>query len=179
MLVGPYNFDSDQLSTLSQDVAQRAIPFFYVHSIGFYSQFSVHLPEAFPIVDTHPDLATTQDLRLLEPWAELIEFEKSKTKNLNNLSDHEHGHVPYLLLLLHFLDNWKSSHDGNPPNDYREKKEFKSFVEGQAKKDNAEGGENFEEAASAILKSLNKPSLSGGLRDIFQELEARSLENTV
>ena len=54
--------------------------------------------------------------------------------------------------------------------EYRQKKEFKSFVEGKARTDNPEGGEeNFDEAAAAILKSLNKPSLPSGLRQIFED----------
>lgn len=61
-------------------------------------------------------------------------------------------------------------HDGNPPSSYAEKKEFKSFVSSAARTSNSEGGEeNFEEAAAAVLKSLNPPSISSGLREIFQE----------
>ena len=42
------------------------------------------------------------------------------------------------------------------------------MVENGARKNNAEGGEeNFDEAAAAVLKSLNSPSISGGLREVF------------
>lgn len=151
--------------------AVEALPLFYIHSVGFYSHFSVQLPQTFPIVDTHPDPASTQDLRLLQPWPELKIFMESKTKDLDSLSDHAHGHVPYLLLLLRFLEDWKTSHDGNPPSDYKDKKEFKSFIESKARTNNPEGGEeNFDEAAAAVLKSLNKPSLPSGLRDIFEKV---------
>ncbi|KAL8840657.1 MAG: hypothetical protein Q9176_003770 [Flavoplaca citrina] len=158
------------LESISVYCAQKALPLFYVHSLGLFSHFSSQLPDPFPIVDTHPDPTSTQDLRLLEPWPELVAFAKSKTDNLDTLSNHDHGHVPYLLLLLRYLNDWKESHNGNPPMDYRQKKEFKSFVEGNARTDNPEGGEeNFDEAAAAILKSLNKPSLPSGLRQIFED----------
>ncbi|KAL8832797.1 MAG: hypothetical protein Q9170_004742 [Blastenia crenularia] len=151
---------------------KRGIPLFQIHSIGLFSHFSVQLADGFPIVDTHPDPASTQDLRLLQPWSELQEFMHSKTNDLDSLSDHEHGHVPYLLLLLHFLYDWKRSHEGRPPSNYREKKEFKAFIEGKARTKNPEGGEeNFDEAAAAVLKSLNEPSLPSGLRAIFDELD--------
>ncbi|KAI4167761.1 MAG: hypothetical protein LQ343_006956 [Gyalolechia ehrenbergii] len=165
------------LSLVSRFCNKNAIPLFQIHSVGFFSKFSVQLPDHFPILDTHPDPASTIDLRLLQPWPELHEFMKSKTKDLDTLSDHDHGHLPYLLLLLRFLDDWKQSHDGNPPGDYSEKKQFKTFIESKARTNNPEGGEeNFDEAAASVLKSLNKPSLPSGLRTIFAELDNKQLD---
>ena len=164
------------LKKVSQYSTEKSIPLFHIHSVGLYSHFSVQLPDAFPIVDTHPDPASTQDLRLLEPWPELTAFMEAKTIDLDALSDHDHGHVPYLLLLLRFLEDWKKSHDGNPPSDYKEKKQFKSLIESKARTSNAEGGEeNFDEAAASVLKSLNKPSIPSGLKQIFDELESRNV----
>ncbi len=160
--------------------AEDSKPLFYIHSVGFYSQFSVQLPTKFPIVDTHPDPVSTQDLRLLNPWPELLEFMKTKTKNLDALSDHEHGHIPYLLLLLHFLEEWKASHDGKPPASYQEKKAFKAKVEEGARRNNAEGGEeNFDEAAAAVLKSLNPPSISSGVREVLESKDAEIVSQEV
>lgn len=160
--------------------AVEGLPLVYIHSVGFYSQFSVQLPQAFPIVDTHPDPASTHDLRLLQPWPELKTFMESKTKDLASLSDHDHGHVPYLLLLLRFLEDWKTSHNGNPPSDYKDKKEFKSFIESKARTKNPEGGEeNFDEAAAAVLKSLNKSSLPSGLREVFEDVENHLVDGRV
>ena len=168
------------LDTLSDYASRRSIPLFHIHSIGFYSQFSVQLPAKFPIVDTHPDPVSTQDLRLLDPWPELLEFMRTKTKDLESLSDHEHGHVPYLLLLLQFLERWKNSHNGTPPANYQEKKAFKAMVEEGARKNNAEGGEeNFDEAAAAVLKSLNPPSISNGIREVLESEDAKDMKKEV
>jgi len=58
---------------------------------------------------THPD--SLVDLRLLNPWPELSALAAEKTRNLDlpepegGMSDHEHGHVPYLLLLLGYLED--------------------------------------------------------------------------
>jgi len=147
----------------------HSIPLFYIHSNGFYSQFSVQLPEEFPIVDTHPDPASTQDLRLLKPWPELEAFVRVKTHDLEKMSDHDHGHVPYLILLLYYLEVWKASHDGKYPDSYAQKSEFRSMVRNGARTNNSEGGEeNFDEAVGAVLKSLNPPSISSGLREVFE-----------
>ncbi|MCJ1291116.1 hypothetical protein MMC34_002659 [Xylographa carneopallida] len=146
-----------------------SIPLLYIHSNGFYSQFSLQLPPEFPIVDTHPDPVSTQDLRLLNPWPELLDFMHTKSNNIKELSDHEHGHIPYLLVLLYFLDEWKAQNNGRYPENYKEKSAFRSMVGDGARKDNAEGGEeNFDEAIGAVLKSLNPPSISSGLREVFE-----------
>ena len=164
------------LEKISRHAQDYSIPLFYVHSVGFYSHFSVQLPAQFPIVDTHPDPATTQDLRLLNPWPELLIFMREKAGNLPFQSDHDHGHVPYLLLLLHYLNVWKATRrDGKPPKDYAEKKEFIALVAGGARTNNTEGGEeNFDEAKANVLKSLNPPSISSGLHEVFDSEDCRN-----
>lgn len=180
LLTAPFGHNRGLLDKVSQYCASKALPLFYIHSVGLYSHFSVQLPPAFPIVETHPDPASTQDLRLLQPWSELKEFMESKTKDLESMSDHEHGHVPYLLLLLRFLEDWKESHNGNPPIDYKEKKEFKAWIESNARTNNPEGGEeNFDEAAAAVLKSLSKPSLPSGLREVFEDVGSHLVDGKV
>jgi NEDD8-activating enzyme E1 regulatory subunit len=85
------------------------------------------------------------------------------------MEDHEHGHVPYILLLLHYLDKWKESHEGRLPENYREKTAFKAMVGAGARADNAEGGEeNFDEAVGAVMKSINAPSLGSNVREMFE-----------
>lgn len=140
-----------------------------IHSAGFYSYFRINLPGAFPIVDTHPDETATTDLRLLTPWPELAVFAEELTKNIDDLSDFEHGHLPYVVILLHYLERWKAEHDGSYPSTYKEKTEFRRIVQGVARTQNAEGGEeNFDEAAAAVLKTLVVPSLPSGLKEIFE-----------
>ena len=175
LLIGP----SKDAPRICNTAAEQSIPLFYVHSTGFYSHFSVQLPKLFPIVDTHPDPASTQDLRLLNPWPDLAHFQGKMAGDLTKLDDHAHGHIPYVLLLLHYLDEWKRSHNGQPPSNYSEKKEFKTLVESGARTSNPEGGEeNFDEASAAVLKSLNSPSISSGLKEIFHQTTYASLTST-
>ena len=162
------------LREISDSAWQRSIPLFYIRSLGFYSDFSLQLPSQFPIVDTHPDPASTEDLRLLRPWPELSDYVRLKAGKLEDLDDHAHGHVPYVLLLLHYLDVYKAAHGGNPPTNYSEKKDFKSLVQKGARTDNAEGGEeNYDEAIASVLKSLNPPSIARGLRETFDAEDCR------
>ncbi|KAK3944836.1 putative NEDD8-activating enzyme E1 regulatory subunit [Diplogelasinospora grovesii] len=148
---------------------QHKTPLVAIHSAGFYSYFRIHLPGAFPIVDTHPDETATTDLRLLSPWPELSEFAEKMTRDIDNLDNHDHGHLPYVVILLHYLEKWKAAHGGAYPSTYKEKTEFRQMVQNAARTDNPEGGEeNFEEAVAAVLKTVVPPTLPSGLREVFE-----------
>ncbi|KAB8208166.1 hypothetical protein BDV34DRAFT_58642 [Aspergillus parasiticus] len=162
------------LDALCKAASELNIPVLYTRSVGFYSSFSLQLPPLFPIVETHPDPETTQDLRLLNPWPELAEA-ASRIDDLETLDDHQHGHVPYLLLLLHYLEKWKEAHNGNVPSNYKEKSEFREMVRSSARTSNPEGGEeNYDEAVAAVLKSLNPFSLRSSTREIFEMEECEN-----
>jgi amyloid beta precursor protein binding protein 1 len=164
------------LDTLCNAAKALNIPVLYLHSVGFYSVFSLQLPAEFPIVETHPDPEATQDLRLLNPWPELAAAGAS-ISNLDCMDDHQHGHVPYVLLLLHYLEKWKQAHDGNVPSNYKEKSEFREFVRANARTNNAEGGEeNYDEAVAAVLKSLSPFSLRSSICEIFEMDQCRNLK---
>ncbi|KAJ5983016.1 hypothetical protein N7481_005115 [Penicillium waksmanii] len=163
------------LDPLCLEAQELGIPVLYTHSIGFYATFSSQLAAEFPIVETHPDPETTQDLRLLNPWPELAGA-AAALPNLETMDDHQHGHVPYILLLLHFLEEWKQSHEGNAPSNYKEKTEFREFVRSKTRTDNAEGGEeNFDEAVAAVLKTISPFTLRSTIREIFEMKKCQTL----
>ncbi|KAL4996100.1 hypothetical protein BDV10DRAFT_173154, partial [Aspergillus recurvatus] len=173
LISGPIKQSS--LRTLCDGAKTLGIPVLYTRSVGFYSTFSLQLPAVFPIVETHPDPESTQDLRLLNPWPELAAVVASISK-LDSFDDHQHGHVPYVLLLLHYLEKWKESHNGYAPSNYKEKTEFRDFVRSSARTNNSQGGEeNYDEAVAAVLKSLNPFSLRSSTREIFQMEECKQL----
>ncbi|KAL2407937.1 NEDD8-activating enzyme E1 regulatory subunit [Exophiala dermatitidis] len=170
----PYNLiivcgplSSEILQRICQYALQNSIPAIYVQSAGFYAAFSIQLSTEFPIVDTHPDPESTQDLRLLAPWPEL-EAAVDSLGDISSMSDHDHGHIPYILLLLYYLRQWKASHNGNVPSNFKEKTEFRDLVRSGARTDNAEGGEeNFDEACAAVLKSIAPPPIGSGCREMM------------
>ncbi len=90
--------------------------------------------------------------------------------DLDKLEDHDHGHVPYILILLYYLGNWKENNDGNAPDTFKDKIQFRDMVRAAARTDNAEGGEeNFDEAAAAVLKTITPFSIKSGCRDTFEK----------
>jgi NEDD8-activating enzyme E1 regulatory subunit len=181
----PYNLlivcaplPQEELRRLSSYALTAGIPLIYVQSVGFYSSFSVQLPSEFPIVDTHPDPDSTQDLRLLRPWPELMQA-VDKLGDISAMSDHDHGHIPYLLILLHSLQQWQDTHNGNMPSNFKEKTAFRDFVQSQARTNNPEGGEeNFDEATSAVLKSISEPPIGSGCKEMFKLAGSKTLDSS-
>ncbi|EGS21524.1 nedd8-activating enzyme E1 regulatory subunit-like protein [Thermochaetoides thermophila DSM 1495] len=167
----------EDLAVLEAYAQKHKTPLVAIHSAGFYSYFQINLPGAFPIVETHPDETATTDLRLLKPWPELVAFAQELTRDIDNQDDFEHGHIPYVAILLHYLEQWKETHDGRYPTTYKEKTEFRSIVQRAARTNNPEGGEeNFDEAAAAVLKTLVVPSLPSGLKQVFEYKHADPVE---
>lgn len=159
--------DPKTLSLVQNYGEKHSVPLLSIHSAGFYSYFRIHLPGSFPIIDTHPDSTSTTDLRLLTPWPALLEFVEKLTKDIDSLSAHEHGHIPYAVLLIHYLQKWKESHGGYPTT-YKDKKAFREFVSDGARTDNPEGGEeNYDEAVAAVLKTVSAPTLSSSVKEVF------------
>ncbi|KAI1857694.1 hypothetical protein JX265_011109 [Neoarthrinium moseri] len=170
----------EDLATLEAYGRQHCTPLVSIHTAGFYSYFRISLPGAFPIVDTHPDAEKTVDLRLTQPWPELVQFAEEMTQDIESLDDHAHGHLPYVVILLYYLGKWRDAHNGANPTEYKAKVEFRKTVADAARTDNPEGGEeNFQEAVAAVNRSVKAQSLEPTLREVFDhelsnEAELRS-----
>ncbi|KAF1817530.1 hypothetical protein P152DRAFT_454117 [Eremomyces bilateralis CBS 781.70] len=168
--------DPTVFSRIAEHGCSTQTPVFFIHSLGFYSEFSVQLPAAFPIIDTHPDPTALNDLRILKPWPALEQLAHEFCGDLDQLDDHDHGHIPYVALLLHFVEKWKAAHGGNPPENYAEKSEYRKLIYAAQRRDNPERGEeNYMEAYETALKSLNAATIRSSVRDVFEAPECKSL----
>ncbi|KAI2640802.1 hypothetical protein GGS26DRAFT_178188 [Hypomontagnella submonticulosa] len=166
------------LSVIESYASRHKTSLVSIHSAGFYSYFRINLPGTFPIVDTHPDVQKTTDLRLLNPWPELVEFSREMTKDIDTLDNHEHGHLPYVVILLHYLEEWRQSHNGENPLSYADKNAFSSFVLSKARTNNQEGGEeNFQEAAVAVNRNITAPELEPGVQELFNHQVSDELQS--
>lgn len=157
-----------QIEILEDHSAAHSIPLVSVHCVGFYSYFKITLPGIFPIVETHPDETATSDLRLLDPWPELSSFSKEMTKNIEDLDKRKHGHLPMVVVLVHYLEEWKQSHNGQYPRSYKDKTSFREYVQNSMRRNNPEGAEeNFEEAVAAVMKHVKPTIIPASLRQVF------------
>ncbi|KAF8450128.1 hypothetical protein BGX38DRAFT_1184591 [Terfezia claveryi] len=147
---------------------------FHVYCVGFISSLRIFLPEL-RIVETHPD--SLIDLRLFNPWVELLLFAKNATRDMNTMSEHQHGHIPYLAILLHYLEKWKEEHGERLPGTYKEKNEFKKLLLTGMRTDVAGGiEENWEEAAAAVLANVKPHEISSGIREVLEDDRCQNLD---
>jgi amyloid beta precursor protein binding protein 1 len=82
------------------------------------------------------------DLRLAEPFEELEKY--ALEFDMSGLDSLEHGHTPYVVILIKALKKWKDEHDGNMPKNFEEKDAFKAEVKAMARDASKEA--NFNEA---------------------------------
>ena len=145
--------------------------------MGFYAAFSLQLPSDFPIVDTHPDPDSIQDLRLLAPWPELSAYVASSIgPDITSIDDLDHGHIPYVLLLLYYLDEWRKTKD-TFPSTFKEKTAFRELVRSGARTSNPEGGEeNYDEAAAAVLKTMTAPTIGSGCKEMLEMADRMTVD---
>lgn len=77
------------------------------------------------IIETHPD-DQIPDLRLDKPFPSLKKYVNSI--DLEAMEYKDHAHVPNLIILYKYLQQWKVEHDGQLPKNYKEKEVFRSMI---------------------------------------------------
>lgn len=90
------------------DIAWQArsglgIPLMSVRGAGLVGHVQVQVKEM-GIIETHP--ASTVDLRLTMPWPELDAYAQSY--DIANRDAMAHSHIPFIVILLRVLEDWKS-----------------------------------------------------------------------
>lgn len=112
-----------------------------------------------------------RDLRMAEPWPELLEYANSF--KFDELEVVDHIHVPYAVILIQAANMWRAEHDGKLPKTFAEKGQFKEMV----KKMNKHNGENFEEAVN-VAWDLWKEAMPYHLQAIMDDPKSQSSNET-
>lgn len=89
---------------------------------------------------------------------------------MDKMNGEDFAHIPYVALLLHYLVEWQSTHDGKLPENYKDKTAFRALV-----RSGSASEENFDEAVAAVLKLLNPAVPSSDVRSILTSPEALDL----
>ncbi|KAF8343663.1 hypothetical protein F5887DRAFT_1103541 [Amanita rubescens] len=180
-LVIVHNLEKDLLERLSTILWEdESLPsLVVVRSAGFLAEFSIQFHEH-AIIESHLD--TSPSLRIDNAFPALLDY--SLSLDLENMDVTDHVHIPYVVLLVRALEDWKKTHNGLPPTS-ADKESFKSQVAGGRRKldeDNVEEAENqaYRCWTSSVVPSeisslfsdprLNEPSSS--LPPFFQLLKA-------
>ena len=124
-LVVATQLDERSAQLLSATCYNANVPLILVTSYGFLGHVRNIVPEHC-ILESKPEPAPLEDLRLANPWPELLEYALSF--NIETLEPHEHSHVPYVIVLLQLAQVWKNAHNNSLAKSRHEKEEFKKMI---------------------------------------------------
>ncbi|ETW75674.1 hypothetical protein HETIRDRAFT_436723 [Heterobasidion irregulare TC 32-1] len=152
-LVIAHNLRADALARLAAllwaDPARA--PLVVVRSAGFLAEFYIQYHEH-DVIESHAE--TAPSLRIDKPFPELLEYATSL--DFDGMDPTDHGHIPYVVILVRALDAWKKSHDGLPPQSSAEKQAFKRSVLAMKTKPDEE---NFDEAAAQAYRAWTETTV--------------------
>ncbi|GAM20938.1 hypothetical protein SAMD00019534_041130 [Acytostelium subglobosum LB1] len=161
------------LLTLAQYLWGLNIPLVVVSAYGYIGYLRLAAPEH-AIIESKPD-TPLDDLRIYNPFKE-VEVLADELK-LEGLNSHEHGHVPYILLMIYFLKRWRNEKsNGKMPETRAEKEEFKQFFISHSR--NYHDELNFREGVQGLWKALQPPSISSDIKDILNDANAANITET-
>ncbi|KAG0378282.1 NEDD8-activating enzyme E1 regulatory subunit [Mortierella sp. AD032] len=146
---------------------QHGIPFVWVKTVGLLGTARIAFPEHV-IVETHPD--NVADIRIDTPFPELANYAKSF--DFNTQDTLEFGHIPYVAILLKYMDEWKQAHDGNIPATYAEKNQLKANIRSGMRSGD---DENFDEAINSVLRSCQPTVVPSGIKALFADPKCDNL----
>ncbi|MCO5596227.1 hypothetical protein L7F22_050287 [Adiantum nelumboides] len=131
------------------------IPLMTVAGAGLIGEISVQIKEA-GIIETHPE--NTIDLRLTRPWPELEAYADSYDMDASDTM--ERSHIPFVIILLRKLKEWRVSHDGSVPQPSKDRKGFVDSIN-QLRKGSDADEENIDESLAALGQHIWRPIANG------------------
>ncbi|KIJ15740.1 hypothetical protein PAXINDRAFT_114100 [Paxillus involutus ATCC 200175] len=162
-IVIAHNLDNVPLQKLSSFLWSDPSypPLVVVRSAGFLGEFFIQFHEH-PIIESHSE--TAPSLRIDKPFPALREFALSL--DFASMDPTDHGHIPYVAILVRVLEDWKKSHDGNPPKTYAERQEFKKSILAMKVKSDEE---NFDEAETQAYRCWTETKVPPEIAALFED----------
>ncbi|PLW14790.1 hypothetical protein PCANC_18901 [Puccinia coronata f. sp. avenae] len=137
------------------------VPTILVQTCGLVASIRLQIREL-SIIQTHSE--SLVDLRLDCPFPSLSAFVNSF--EMDKLDNHEHAHVPAVVIIIHFMEMFKSQHDGKLPQDSAEREELKRMI--LAEKRSADE-DNFDEAVGMIWKACQPTKVPAHVEELFND----------
>ncbi|CAA7262494.1 unnamed protein product [Cyclocybe aegerita] len=141
-----------------------------VRSSGFLAEFYIQYHEH-TVIESHPE--TAQSLQIDKPFPALLR--DSLALDFENMDVTDHGHIPYVYILVRVLEDWKKAHNGSPPSTYAERQEFKKLILAMRKKSDEE---NFEEAESQAYRAWTATTVPSEIRALFSDSKVTNITST-
>ncbi|KAI8973167.1 hypothetical protein BD414DRAFT_499348 [Trametes punicea] len=160
-IVIAHNLDKPTLEELSALLWSNpnGPPLVTVRSAGFLAEFHIQYHEHC-VSQSHSE--TAPSLRITRPFPSLLEWARSL--DLQNMDPTAHSHIPFVVILVRVVDEWRKSHGGSLPKTAAEKKEFKDKI-GRLKIKLDE--ENFEEAEAQAWRVWSEPAVPSDVQALY------------
>jgi amyloid beta precursor protein binding protein 1 len=110
------------LSALADYCWEQRIPLVVARSSGLVGSVRLQHPEHC-IVESKPDPKPLDNLRIANPFPVLAAH--AAASDLSEMSDVDHAHVPYPVILIQLAAQWRSLHGGENPKTKDDKTAFK------------------------------------------------------
>jgi len=149
------------LHSISKTCYELNIPMISVKSYGFIGCLRVQV-HRHTIIESKPD-SSISDLRLCHPFPELMNHSE-KEKDLSNMDNMEHGHTPFVIILLQALKKWRN---GKIPKTLSEKNDFKDMVRSMSRNFGKEL--NFQEAHRDAYLAYTRTELPDDVLKLIEE----------
>ncbi|KAI0290928.1 hypothetical protein B0F90DRAFT_1782013 [Multifurca ochricompacta] len=137
-------------------------PLIPVRSAGFLADFFVQF-HTHEIIESHSE--TSPSLRIDKPFPALLQA--ARALDFDTMDSTDHGHIPYVYLLVRTLDDWKATHNGLPPQTHADKQNFKSILAAQKRTPDQE---NFEEAIAQAYRAWTPTVVRPHLVELFNDV---------
>jgi len=150
---------AEQLGAICQELN---IALVCITSLGFVGKVRLFKAEH-AVCETKPD-SELGDLRLTDPFPELRRFVDSIV--MESLDDMQHGHVPYVVILIKAIDAWRKGSDGKKlPTTKEEKDKIKQIILGMRRSD---AEQNFAEAMDSAYKAWIPYSIPDAVKEVLE-----------
>ena len=149
------------LRALGRRCWANGVPLIIAKINGFIGYTRIVMPELC-IVESKPDSAL-EDLRIPRPFEELKAI--SDAIDIDVEDSAVHSHIPWIVILLKVLDEWRASTGTEGPADLKAKREFKKLV--QSKNRGME--ENFTEAHAQAHYAYTHPTVPDEVKAILSD----------
>ena len=153
LLVVASDLEPPLLTKVAKSCDEDHVPLVVVHGYGLTGVVRLQTP-LLPLLNPKPR-DVPPDLRLVKPFASLSEMASSI--QWDKLESHEHGHIPYPLVLLNMKEEWCAQHEGKLPQTFAEKQQFQATIKAAAR--NFDQELNFQEAVQNAYTAYSQRDL--------------------
>lgn len=170
-LIVAWDMTDAQMDNLTQVGDSLNVPLIFLRSYGMIGYLREYQREH-TCIQSKPADKEIDDLRLAEPFEELEKY--ALDFDMAPLDSLQHGHVPYVVVLIKALHAWKESHEGKMPSSFAEKDEFKASIKAMARDASKEA--NFREAIENSFKAFGYEAVPFAIQEILDDPKADSKE---